>query len=99
MDEEFICSNLDIIDHEIEILESKLEELYDKKTKLQELCSHNLVFRIKDDRLYKVGSLYNYVCPICNLNRRLNEYNIDESPFSNSKIIDIDFKKEKILSK
>lgn len=90
MDENFICTSMDLIDNEIELLECKLEELYERKIILQEVCPHKLVFRIKDSGLYRVGTVYNYVCPICNLSRRLSEYNLEESPFSNSKIIDLD---------
>lgn len=90
MDEELLCTTIDVIDEEIEILECKLEELYEARSKLQELCSHNVVFRIKDSGLYKIGTLYNYVCPICNLSRKLSEYNLAESPFNNSNIIDFD---------
>ena len=103
MDEEFLCTSIDVIDEEIEILESKLEELYDKKAKLQELCPHNVVFRFKDSGLYKVGIVYNYVCPICNMSKRLSGYNLDDSPFNNSNIIDLDeafvLNNEKILIK
>ena len=61
-----------------------------KKSKLQNLCTHNVVFRIKDSGLYKIGIVYNYVCPICNLNKRLSEHQLEDSPFKKSNIIDFD---------
>lgn len=39
---------------------------------------------------YMVGTVYNYVCPICNLSRKLSEYNLKDSPFNSSNIIDFD---------
>ena len=53
--------------------------------------------------LYKVGIVYNYVCPICNMSKRLSGYNLDDSPFNNSNIIDLDeafvLNNEKVLIK
>lgn len=90
MDDELICSSIDVIDEEIRLLECKLEELYDKKSKLQELCCHNVVFRTEDSGLYKVGTVYNYVCPICGLSMRICDCNLENSSFRNSNIIDLD---------
>lgn len=57
MNEDSIIRYIDVINEKIELLECKLEELYERKAELQELCSHNVVFRIKDNGLYGRNSI------------------------------------------
>ena len=71
-------------------LAAQLESVNHEITRLQEQCSHNIVFRFDDGKLYRVGKIYLCYCPSCAKKENIYAFNeLENTCFKNSKVIDL----------
>lgn len=69
---------------------SQLESVNHEINRLQEQCSHNIVFQFDDGKLHKVGKISLCYCPSCEKKDNIYAFNeLKDSCFNNSRIIDL----------